>query len=102
MTIFTIAVLLAGTISYASPIDLLPTAFAKEPKAPKISTECVAECLDVYIAAIGDCLLPFMELEDNGGATDKDVKDLKKCLKQALKDYNKCVKKTCKLKDFEP
>ena len=94
MAIFTIAVLLAGSISYATSIYTIPTADAKQ---PEFEIDCVSGCAEIHLVAIEACTDEFME-EVNGGesATDRDVEDLEKCLKQAAKDFKKCMR-TCEI-----
>ena len=96
MAIFTIAVLLAGTIGYATSLTL-PTADASQPKYDPV---CIEECAEIHLAAVEDCTDAYLEAGDNGGQTDLDVKELNQCLNQAEKAFNNC-QKTCQISHFD-
>ena len=88
MAIFTIAVLLAGTIGYATTIYTLPTAAADEP----LDLACVADCADDFGIDVTDCADEFSK---EGGDSENDVGALFKCLEQAQEKFEKCIEEEC-------
>jgi len=85
VAIFTIAVLLAGTISYGISSYTLPMAAADDDDVIIVDADCVIDCYDVFLDDVDMCGLDF---EGNS-----DLNQLKKCMKQANKDFKKCLKK---------
>ena len=95
MAIFTIAVLLAGTIGYATSFYVLPAAAADE---PEFDIACVETCIVGFEDAIGLCIAAFAE---NGPLTDADVEILQECLEQAQEDFEECIANKCENSDSD-
>ena len=90
MAIFTIAVLLAGTIGYATSIYMLPSAAADD-DGPEFDTDCVLDCAEDFEDDVRECAEDFDDVSD---PRDSDVEDLEECLEQAREKFDNCMEES--------
>ena len=82
VAIFTIAVLLAGTISYGISSYTLPTAAADDDD-DEVDADLVLCCYGKFLNTAEMCGAEF--------ESDSDLEQLEECMEQAVDDFEDCV-----------
>ena len=91
VALFTVAVLLGGTMSYTATMYMLPTADAD---GPEYNAELCMDCAMTLGEALNECIDGF---EGSDPIGDKEIDGLSDCVEDANEAYNECLEDTCEL-----